>query len=67
MTAQLQSPLAGVGQDGRHLYTCPLCEAMCGLEIQVTDGTVATIRGNPRRRLEPRAPLPEGRDPGRGA
>ncbi len=35
------------GQDGRHRYTCPLCEAMCGLEIQVTDGRVASIRGNP--------------------
>ena len=23
--------LAGVGDDGLHLYTCPLCEAMCGL------------------------------------
>lgn len=39
--------LAGVGEDGRHLYTCPLCEAMCGLEIQVVDGRVASIRGNP--------------------
>jgi anaerobic selenocysteine-containing dehydrogenase len=39
--------LAATGQDGRHLYTCPLCEAMCGLEIQVSDGRVAGIRGNP--------------------
>lgn len=39
--------LAGVGEDGRHLYTCPLCEAMCGLEIRVADGRVAGIRGNP--------------------
>lgn len=38
--------LAGIGQDGRHLYTCPLCEAMCGLEIQVSDGRVESIRGN---------------------
>jgi anaerobic selenocysteine-containing dehydrogenase len=38
--------LAGVGEDGRHLYTCPLCEAMCGLEIRVADGRVAGIRGN---------------------
>ena len=30
----------------RHLRTCPLCEAMCGLEIQVEDGRVAGIRGN---------------------
>ena len=46
MTTELGVPLAGVGQDGRHLYTCPLCEAMCGLEIQVADGKVAGIRGN---------------------
>ncbi|WP_372507876.1 molybdopterin-dependent oxidoreductase [Mycolicibacterium crocinum] len=38
--------LAGIGQDGRHLYICPLCEAMCGLEIQVSDGRVESIRGN---------------------
>ena len=30
----------------RHLRTCPLCEAMCGLEIRVEDGQVASIRGN---------------------
>ncbi|ASW85940.1 molybdopterin-dependent oxidoreductase [Mycobacterium intracellulare] len=34
------------GEDGRHLRTCPLCEAMCGLEIQVDDGLVTGIRGN---------------------
>jgi anaerobic selenocysteine-containing dehydrogenase len=38
--------LAPVGEDGRHLYTCPLCEAMCGLEIHVAGGRVAGIRGN---------------------
>ncbi|WP_286199334.1 molybdopterin-dependent oxidoreductase [Mycolicibacterium sp. ELW1] len=38
--------MAAIGQDGRHLYTCPLCEAMCGLEIQVSDGRVDSIRGN---------------------
>lgn len=38
--------LAGVGEDGLHLYTCPLCEAMCGLEISVKDGRVAGIRPN---------------------
>ncbi|BBY81072.1 hypothetical protein MPUL_22300 [Mycolicibacterium pulveris] len=46
MTAELSRPVAGVGEDGRHLYTCPLCEAMCGLEIQVEGGRVAGIRGN---------------------
>lgn len=34
------------GEDGRHLRTCPLCEAMCGLEIQVDDGRVTGIKGN---------------------
>ena len=29
-----------------HFRTCPLCEAMCGLEVQVTDGTVTRIRGD---------------------
>jgi anaerobic selenocysteine-containing dehydrogenase len=35
-------------QDGDHLHyrTCPLCEASCGLEITVRDGTVARIRGD---------------------
>jgi anaerobic selenocysteine-containing dehydrogenase len=36
-----------IAQDGRHLRTCPLCEAMCGLEIRVEGGKVTTIRGNP--------------------
>lgn len=39
--------LAPVGADGHHLYTCPLCEAMCGLDIHVDGGKVAGIRGNP--------------------
>ncbi len=38
--------LAVVGEDGLHLYTCPLCEAMCGLEIHVENGAVAEIRPN---------------------
>ena len=55
---------ATIADDGvvrTHLRTCPLCEAMCGLEIQ-TDGD----RGHPhprrpRRRVEQGLPLPEGR------
>lgn len=46
MTTGVTKQLAGVGEDGRHLYTCPLCEAMCGLEIHVDAGRVASIRGN---------------------
>lgn len=34
------------GDDGKHLRTCPLCEAMCGLEIHVDAGAVTSIRGN---------------------
>jgi anaerobic selenocysteine-containing dehydrogenase len=34
------------GVDGKHLRTCPLCEAMCGLEIHVEAGEVTGIRGN---------------------
>jgi anaerobic selenocysteine-containing dehydrogenase len=37
-------------EDSRHLRTCPLCEAMCGLEIHVEggpkNGKVTKIRGN---------------------
>ena len=46
MVVRSTRQLAGTGQDGLHLYTCPLCEAMCGLEIQVTDGHIAGIRPN---------------------
>ncbi len=30
-----------------HVHTCPLCEAMCGLEVHVEDGRVRRIRPNP--------------------
>ena len=46
VTTELTRPLAGTGEDGRHLYPCPLCEAMCGLEIDVQDARVTGIRGN---------------------
>jgi anaerobic selenocysteine-containing dehydrogenase len=29
-----------------HTRTCPLCEAMCGIEVFVEDGRVTKIRGN---------------------
>jgi len=35
------------GEDGRHVRTCPLCEAMCGLEIHLKNNKVTHIRGNP--------------------
>jgi len=34
--------------DGVRLTTCPLCEAMCGLEVTVRDGAVASIRPDER-------------------
>ena len=36
----------GAAGSSTHLRTCPLCEAMCGLEIDVTDGRVTRIRGD---------------------
>jgi len=43
-------PMASITTDdqGRevHLRTCPLCEAMCGLEIHVRDQQVELIRGD---------------------
>lgn len=30
-----------------HTVTCPLCEAMCGLRVEVGDGRVRRIRANP--------------------
>jgi anaerobic selenocysteine-containing dehydrogenase len=29
-----------------HFRTCPLCEATCGLQVEVTDGAVTRIRGD---------------------
>ena len=31
----------------KHHRTCSLCEALCGLELEVHDGAVTKIRGNP--------------------
>ena len=33
--------------DGTFTKTCPLCEAMCGLRVEVADGRVAKVRPNP--------------------
>ncbi|HEU5307040.1 MAG TPA: molybdopterin-dependent oxidoreductase, partial [Acidimicrobiia bacterium] len=30
----------------RHFVTCPLCECMCGLQVDVEDGHVTLIRGD---------------------
>ncbi len=29
-----------------HFVTCPLCEATCGLEVDVQDGVITTVRGD---------------------
>ncbi|MBI5478726.1 MAG: molybdopterin-dependent oxidoreductase [Deltaproteobacteria bacterium] len=34
------------GADGTHLTTCPLCEAMCGIRVEVSGGRVREIRGD---------------------
>jgi len=34
----------GAGSSEVHYRTCPLCEAMCGLEVHVADGRVTRIR-----------------------
>ena len=33
-------------RDGVHVRTCPLCESMCGLEVEVDAGRVTSIRAN---------------------
>ena len=43
-----------------HFRTCPLCEAMCGLEIETEGDRVTRVRGDRGRRLEQGLPLPEG-------
>ncbi len=35
------------GFTGRRLTACNLCEAICGLELTLTDGRVTSVRGNP--------------------
>ena len=32
--------------DTLHYRSCPLCEATCGLELTVREGTVVRIRGD---------------------
>ena len=43
-----------------HFRTCPLCEAMCGLEIRVDRRAGRPDPRRPRRRVEQGLPLPEG-------
>ena len=49
------------GDDARVEYrTCPLCEATCGLELHLEGRRDHARAGRPRRRVQPRLPLPEG-------
>ncbi len=46
---------------GRTFSTCPLCEAMCGLEIETEDERAVRVRAWTARRLEQGVPVPQGR------
>ncbi len=37
---------AAAPEDGTHIRTCPLCESMCGLRVEVKGGQVQRIRAN---------------------
>ncbi len=43
-----------------HYRTCPLCEAMCGLEIEVENGEVLSIRGDAQDPLSKGHICPKG-------
>jgi anaerobic selenocysteine-containing dehydrogenase len=43
----LSAPPVPPGFSGTRLTACNLCEAICGLELTITDGSVTAIRGNP--------------------
>ena len=44
---RLAEPPVPPGFTGTRLTACNLCEAICGLELTLTDGKVTGIRGNP--------------------
>jgi anaerobic selenocysteine-containing dehydrogenase len=44
---RLSDPPVPAGFTGTRLTACNLCEAICGLELTLTDGRVSGIRGNP--------------------
>ena len=44
---RLAEPPVPPGYTGTRLTACNLCEAICGLELTLTDGKVTGIRGNP--------------------
>jgi anaerobic selenocysteine-containing dehydrogenase len=44
---RLSDPPVPPGFTGKRLTGCNLCEAICGLELTLTDGRVTSVRGNP--------------------
>lgn len=46
MTDVTIDTMAAAANETTHYRTCPLCEATCGLEITVRDGTIKRIRGD---------------------
>ncbi len=50
----------GIARDGIYYRACNLCEAICGLEITVRDGTFTTIRGDDRDPLSHGHICPKG-------
>jgi anaerobic selenocysteine-containing dehydrogenase len=44
---RVSAPPVPPGFSGTRLTACNLCEAICGLELTITDGSVTAIRGNP--------------------
>jgi len=42
-----QPPRLRPGQDGRHTTFCRICEAFCGLRVDVADGRMTRIRPDP--------------------
>jgi anaerobic selenocysteine-containing dehydrogenase len=48
------------GFTGTRLTACNLCEAICGVELTLTDGAVTGIRGNPRDPLSRGYICPKG-------
>ena len=60
--ATMGSMSDAVPPDRTVFRTCPLCEATCGLQIEIEDGAVKRIRGDQRRRLLAGLHLPQGFD-----
>ena len=57
---RLAEPPVPADFTGTRLTACNLCEAICGLELTLTDGTVTGIRGNPADPLSRGYVCPKG-------